>query len=245
MTDRVPVLPFTIMALILIATLLSAAAGAVEHISNGAVPRDGVQRVSLREVWRVGGEDEDYLFGLVPRVETDGAGNVYVLDSQMCQVSVFDPSGEFLRTLFREGEGPGEIRSPRDMMVMGDGRVGLIQEFPGTISFVDAQGDPAGRMNIGSTEGGITSLTACQAAGEVMLISGTHSGTRTRPDVSPRQNFLERCDGEGLTMTQYAFNDTEYNFSDFQFSEREHMSPFWWCNGPTGMAIPISGVQSA
>ena len=233
MTDRVPVFPFTIMTLILIATLLSAAAGAVEHVSNGAVPRDGVQRVSLSEVWRVGGEDEDYLFGLVPRVETDSAGNVYILDSQMCQVSVFDPSGEFLRTLFREGEGPGEIRSPRDMMVMGDGRVGLIQEFPGTISFVDAQGDPAGRMNIGSTEGGITSLTACQAAGEAMLISGTHSGARTRPDVSPRQNFLERCDGEGLTMTQYAYNDTEYNFSDFQFSEREHMPPFWWCFAAT------------
>ena len=212
-----------------IVLLLPVTTDAVQHVSNGTEPRDGKQQVTLRELWRVGGEDEDSFFGLVPRVETDREGNVYILDSQVCKVAVYSPDGRFLRDLFREGEGPGEVRAPRDMLVMGDGRVGLIQEFPGAISFVDAKGDPAGRITVGGAEGGMNSLTACQAAGDVILVSGTHISNGAQPEINVRQNYLERCGEDGLTMAQYAANDTEYNFADFRFTEREHMPPFWWC----------------
>ncbi|MCP4572786.1 MAG: hypothetical protein GY838_10580 [bacterium] len=229
-------------ALILVLLLMPLVAAAVEHVDNPAEPTQGRFDVTLREVWRVGGEDGDVFFGLVPRVETDQEGNVHILDSQLCQVSVYDPRGNLLRTLFREGDGPGEVRRPRDMVVLDDGRVGLVQEFPGQISFVGAQGDPAGRAVLGGTDGGIHSLTACAAAGDRVLVSGTHQVPNDHPSINLRVNFLELCDDQGVVSVQYASNETQYDFADFHFIEREHLPPFWWAfaASSTGTVYTVS-----
>jgi hypothetical protein len=222
--------------------LASAAAGSVEHIDNPARPAGGRLDVTLREVWRVGGEDGETFFGLVPRVATDAAGNVHVLDSQMCQVSVYDRQGRLVRTLFREGDGPGEIRQPRDMIVLDDGRVGLLQEFPGQISFVDAQGNPAGRVVLGGASGGIHSLTACASDGRLVLVSGTDMLPSERSEINRRLNFLEACGETGEVTARYASNETRYDFSDFRFTEREHLPPFWWAfaAAPGGVVYTVS-----
>jgi len=201
----------------------------VLHVRNGTQPTGGVESLRLEELWRVGGEDDDVIFGLIPRAAADAEGNVYVLDSQLCQVSVYSPDGELVRTLFREGEGPGEVRQPRDMFLLGDGRVALIQEFPGTVSMVDNNGNPAGRVTVGGQEGGIFSLTACDGAGEIILVSGTEMGQSTTPGIQPRTNFLSSISLNGLESVRYADLYTEYNFEDFHFKELEHMPSFWWC----------------
>lgn len=103
--------------------LLSGVAGATEreivdnvvHVRNSDQPRDGVTTLQMEELWRIG-DDDDEILGLIPRICADTAGNIYVLDSQLCQVSVYSPKGDLLRTLFKEGDGPGEIRQPRDLM---------------------------------------------------------------------------------------------------------------------------------
>lgn len=128
----------------------------VRHVQNGAVPRDGVQTVELEELWRVGNDENGMFFGRVPRVDNDRQGNIYILDSQLCQVYVYSPVGELLRTLFREGDGPGEVRGPRDMLLMPDGGVGLVHEELGMVKFVDAGGDPAGSFRLGGHEGETT-----------------------------------------------------------------------------------------
>ena len=204
-------------------------ASAVEHINNPATPRDGRSTLELQEAWRVGGEDGDTLFGLISSVATDRDGNVYILDSQQSQVAVYDRNGEFLRSVFREGDGPGEVRAPGDMMLMGDGRVGLVQEFPGAISIVDAHGNPEQRITVGGTSGGMNSLTACYASGDVILVSGTHQSQGATSNISLRENFLECIDSDGMTIGQFATNQTQYNFADFRFTERDHLPPFWWC----------------
>ena len=67
----------------------------VPHVKNGSTPTTGVQALRMNELWRVGGEGaEEILFGLTPKVCTDGKGQVYVLDSQLSQVLVFSPDGE-------------------------------------------------------------------------------------------------------------------------------------------------------
>lgn len=200
----------------------------VPHILNSDQSRDGLRTLDLQEAWRVGGDDDDTLFGLIPRVETDADGNVYVLDSQLCTVSVYDRDGELLRTLFREGEGPGEVRGPRDMFLLEDGRVGLIQDFPGIVVFVDKDGTPAGRMTIGGTDGGIHSLTGCIGCGDKFLLSGTHHEDST-PGTSERNFFLERYTDDGVLAAQYAQSHATYDFSNFVFSERLHLPPFWFC----------------
>lgn len=201
----------------------------VLHVKNPEKPNGGVQTLTMEEQWRVGGEDdEDILFGLIPRACSDAAGNVYVLDSQLNQVLVFDPEGEMIRTLFREGEGPGEIRQPRDMMVLGNGRVGVVQEFPGVVIFVESDGTPAGRVKIGGTEGGIFSLTGCDAAGDHVIMSGNTQSNGETPGTSNRHYFLSQFDDKGLETQRYCESLGIYDFNAFVFSEREHTPPFWF-----------------
>ncbi len=197
-------------------------------VANGAEPTDGREVLKLKELWRVGGEDDDTFFGLVAKVETDAQGRVYILDSQTCQIYMYSPDGELIRTLFREGEGPGEILRARDMLLMADGRVGVIQEFPGTVSFVWPNGDPAGRVQFVGPNGGVVSLTSCLAREDAILVAGTHSSEGRRPEIRVRLNGLERYDEQGQMMTRYEEQATEYNFADFQFRESEHLPAFWF-----------------
>ena len=92
----------------------------VLHITNGASPSEGIETMHLEELWRVGGEDDDVLFGVILQVRTDEEGNIYLLDSQLAQVQVYSSDGRHLRTLSREGDGPGEVRRPTDLVLLPD-----------------------------------------------------------------------------------------------------------------------------
>jgi len=202
----------------------------VPHVKNGNTPTQGVQPLHMNELWRVGGEDdEDVIFGLTPKVCTDDEGQVYVLDTQQSQVLVFTPDGELSRTLFREGEGPGEIRQPWDMFVLGDGRVGAIQEFPGATIFVDGHGTPAGRAEAGSPGGDLFSLLACQAQGVHTLMAGLSQTAGGNSSVSNRTFFLSSFDDDGRETHRYCESKAVYDFSDFKYSEREHIPTFMFC----------------
>ena len=75
------------------------------------------------EVYRVGGLDAEpwaQFTGSGP-MGFDGSGNLYVLDRAASQVIVVDRNGELVRTVGRQGEGPGEFQRPRDLVVWRDG----------------------------------------------------------------------------------------------------------------------------
>lgn len=54
-------------------------------------------------------------------VGSDSAGNIYVLDTGAHRVIVFDGEGNHLRTMGREGHGPGEIALPLGLTIRPDG----------------------------------------------------------------------------------------------------------------------------
>ncbi|MFN2370323.1 MAG: hypothetical protein ABR506_04115 [Candidatus Krumholzibacteriia bacterium] len=60
-----------------------------------------MRSIALQEQWRIGGDDEDVLLGIVTRVLVDDANNIYLLDQQLSEVQVFTPGGEHLKTLGR------------------------------------------------------------------------------------------------------------------------------------------------
>ncbi len=211
----------------------------VTLVRNGAEPDHGVRTLKLEEIWRAGDEDDDMLFGLLTSVQCDRDGNVYLLDAQLCQVHVYSPDGEHLRTLFRQGEGPGEVTSARDMALFDDGRVGVIQEFPGKMVMVDREGLPAGVCQPGGDDpsrGGGVSLTSCAAGHGLILMTGTAFPQRDDPAIQKRVNFLASFSPDGKELARFAQNETAYNFQDFVFAEREHMPNFWWgaAVGPDG-----------
>ncbi len=224
----IPVMVLSLLAFSHAGLAQPSPADEVPIIHNPALPRDGVQHLALKELWRAGGEDDETFFGLVAKVASDDLGRVYVLDSQTCQVYQYDADGELLRVLFREGEGPGEVRQARDMVVMGDGRIGVIQELPGAISFVHPDGTPAGRTDLLGPEGGTTNLTGCQAAGQVLLVSGTYNRPGDQPSRMAREMTLERFLPSGEFKCRLAASTGHYDFADFRFRERDHLPPFWF-----------------
>ena len=222
----------SISALLIIAILTLIAApvvgDGVRHVHNGAMPRDGVQTVVLEELWRVGGDGDSMFFGRVPRVDTDRQGNIYILDAQLCQVHIYSPAGDLLRTVFREGDGPGEVRGPRDMLLMPDGGVGLVLESLGIVKFVDADGDPAGSLRLGGAEGGNYALTSGAGADGAVVLAGRLSTSGESRAIRNRRNFLIRSDLDGRETAVYAENHWVFDFNDFSYVERDELPPFNW-----------------
>jgi len=64
--------------------------------------------------------DPHYIFGDVRGIEAGRDGTIYVLDYQASEVRAFDAEGRYLRTVAREGEGPGEITEANGFVLVGD-----------------------------------------------------------------------------------------------------------------------------
>ena len=120
----------------------------VPHVMNPAEPMEPPAVYDLRELWRLESESEDgeLVFGVIHGVAEDEAGNFYVLDSQLKTVHVVSRDGRYLRAIGREGEGPGELESPTKVFVRDDGIISVIDIDAGKLTFLTAEGCPAGEL---------------------------------------------------------------------------------------------------
>jgi hypothetical protein len=114
-------------------------------------------------------EGEEYEnFAGITDVAFDGAGNLYVLDATAYRVIVFDPAGRYLRTIGRQGDGPGEFGFPSALAVLPNGELVVndaarsnLQIFGPDGTFrrtvmVDELGRVVGRMRVSPRGGLIT-----------------------------------------------------------------------------------------
>jgi hypothetical protein len=86
--------------------------------------RPGQERVlKLIEVMRIPGEGPGYVLQGVSTLEIDRDGNLYTCDSfssgQKSHLLKFSADGRFVKDLYRQGQGPGEIESMYDFKVAG------------------------------------------------------------------------------------------------------------------------------
>lgn len=122
---------------------------------------------ALVEQNRFSGEDgTDSELGEPRSIAVDDQGRVYVVDSKPAAIKVFSPNGQLVRTIGREGEGPGEfrigfiaVRGPH--LVLHDPRVSRTSVWDTAGTFIrswhtsccywtDIQVDKAGRIYIPS-----------------------------------------------------------------------------------------------
>ncbi|MDX1395851.1 MAG: 6-bladed beta-propeller [Gemmatimonadota bacterium] len=77
------------------------------------------------EVYTVGAlEGEDWeTFGNVSDVAFDDDGNLFLLDRDAGHIVMFSPTGEFVRTIGQQGDGPGELAGPLGLALMPGDRV--------------------------------------------------------------------------------------------------------------------------
>ncbi|MBE0566486.1 MAG: hypothetical protein IH621_11035 [Krumholzibacteria bacterium] len=228
------------LTLLCCAGLAVAAAARAEtpFLDNPAEPTEGRVTVALVQEWQLGGEtDDEHFFGIVGEVFADDAGNVYLVDNQLSEVQVFDPRGQWLRTLGRRGDGPGEVRNLRTALLMPDGSLGLVQAFPGQVVTVQQDGVPGLTMVPGRsdpTSGGFMALNTAFSRGGTLAFSGTRMQRREQSAL--RTSYLATYSPDGAALAEVVTKDLETEMAATRISEAdEDFANERWTVGPDGL----------
>lgn len=168
-------------------------AGSVDTLANGVVhvrnPATGMwkpgEEWTLVEELRIGTEDGEAakMFGAIGAVEVDPAGRIYVLELQATEIRVFDAAGNHVRTMGRQGAGPGELNQPVGLQWDRQGRLWTVDQANARFSVFDTTGAfvtshrKGGGLFSWQWDGGITRDGRLLAAG--MRMVGEGSGLRS------------------------------------------------------------------
>ena len=237
---------FCLSILVLVSTILApplarcappAVADTVHRVHNTDTPRDSHQVLHPHELWRCGGESDEFLFGFIITAEIDTEGRVYLLDRWMGAVHVLGPDGKFLNQLSREGEGPGETNQPTDLTWLPAGSLGIVQPSPGRIVRIDRAGNPVGDI----VPDGVSVRAAhfgflIEAAWRGGSLAYSGSQTNFRDGRLERSSFLGFCD---LNTGAELVRILEKELSDDGRTELLESDQYWihegrWCLGPKG-----------
>jgi hypothetical protein len=98
--------------------------------------------ISLKEEFTIPstGPKDQYLISDIRQVIVDEQGRIYVLDSKMSDIKVFDATGSYVRTIGRKGQGPGELSSPMQISINRTNNELCILQASRRISFFSLDG---------------------------------------------------------------------------------------------------------
>lgn len=109
--------------------------GAIRRLSEGPTAWTAERPATLVEEHRFQGQDGTASELGEPRdLAVDELGRIYVADGKPASIKVFSPEGDYLRSIGREGEGPGEFRVAfiairGEYLVVQDPRVARLSVF--------------------------------------------------------------------------------------------------------------------
>jgi hypothetical protein len=236
----------TILALMLIAlpfTFIQAAGwqevekDGVLHVVNPAEPSNKPVTLKPEEMWRIGGEDDEEIFGVITDVIADDDGNFYLLDAQLSEIKVYSEDGEYLRTIGREGEGPGEFRGAFNMFRVPGGNIGVLQTFPGKIVVLTPDGEPADDFPLPEVEvEGFRILLGAQYAGDKLAM--TYMVNQPSQEGFSQNNFLALVEKDGSKETRLYDQKANFTVAAAIFAEKEWDSfRNRWTAAPDGRAF--------
>lgn len=193
----------------------------VVHIMNPAQPVAPPATLSPELLWSAGGDDnEDYFFGVLSGIAADAAGNIYLLDAQLNEVMVFSPDGAYLRSIGREGEGPGEFQRPADMFLTTDGNIAVVQRMPGKIVLLTPDGKPAGNFPVPeAADGGFQMFAGGRLAGESVVLATMQF--QRLDDGMKEVSALIGVNRSGARTAEYLAMNNTRNFANMVFNERD------------------------
>ncbi len=227
--------------LLWMALLASPAAAEPAQVENDDVPTRGSREARLVERWRLGYDDEPVLGVLVDAV-MDAAGTVYVLDEQLGQIAVIEPGGRVNRVLSRQGEGPGELNRPRDLLWLPDSTLGVADAKPGEITWLARDGTPRDPLLLKQADGLVLRshhiLKAEWRTGTLAigaLESAVVDGERRN------QAFLALVDVNGVPFKRLLTVTRGWDFSKRRYVERNEYfyHQGYWTLAPDGRLCAV------
>lgn len=142
----------------------------VTIVKNPKEPSFGGEVLSLEQELSIGEAEgrEEYMFSRVSDVEADETGRIYVLDSKEANVKVFDRNGDYIRTIGRKGQGPGELQTPNDIYIDTKGRLYISDVWNDRLSVFNIQGDFLGSSDF--EEYSVGKIVGVNNQDEIILI---------------------------------------------------------------------------
>jgi len=110
-------------------------------VKNPKEPMYGEDIFSLEEELSIGEEGrEGYIFSQIRSVAVDEDDRIYVLDSKEAHIKIFDRNGNYIKTIGRLGQGPGEIGSPRNIWITSQNEVMVTDSRNRRLTFFSFEG---------------------------------------------------------------------------------------------------------
>jgi hypothetical protein len=124
-------------------------------------------------------------------------------------------------------------------VLLPDGSVGVVQEFPGTIVRVAADGTPLESVTPrdgDATAGGFIAMTAAEQRGGTFLVAGVRIRPGERDGTQERTMYLASVGADGQLDRRFQEKTVAWDFSRFVYDEAEFLPSFFWANavGPDG-----------
>jgi len=111
----------------------------IKVIKNPREPLYGEITFELEEDLSIGNEEEDnYMFYDVVNIAVDSEENIFVLDGGNCRIQKFDRDGNYIQTIGRRGQGPGEFENPSEILFDSENNIYVAEDRK--IHFFNSEG---------------------------------------------------------------------------------------------------------
>ncbi len=99
-------------------------------VKNPKEPMYGEDIFSLAEELSIGKAKgrEEYMFSQIRSIAVDKKERIYVLDTKEAHVKVFDKNGDYIKTVGRKGQGPGEMSLPFSICITSQNEI-VVQDL--------------------------------------------------------------------------------------------------------------------
>jgi len=114
----------------------------IKVIKNPRDPLYGEITFELEEDLSIGREDdENYMFYDFVMPGVDSEGNIFILDHGNCRIQKYDKTGNYLQTIGRKGQGPGEFEEPWGIYLDSEDKIYIYDSIRYNISFFGKNGN--------------------------------------------------------------------------------------------------------
>jgi len=160
----------------------------IKIVKNPSEPLYGEILLELEEDLSIGREDDDnYLFYDPRNISVDDKRNIYILERGNHRIQKFDKDGQFLQTIGKDGQGPGEFERPYSLFL--DKNNNIYVSDRGKIHFFNPTGEFVKTIPLSD-----------QISNFFVSSEGNIFGMMTQRSERERTELIVKMDSEGKTL---------------------------------------------